>query len=47
MTFGVLLQIYGEPQASTAELGSTPRPPVKSVVALIATGLKARPPNDS
>jgi hypothetical protein len=47
MTFGVLLQVYGEPQAATAELGRTPCPPAESVVSFIATGLKAHPSNDS
>ncbi|MGY0489309.1 TetR/AcrR family transcriptional regulator [Streptomyces sp. WG-D5] len=41
MTFDLLLQLYGEPQSATAELGGTPRPPVDTVIAFVAAGLNA------
>ncbi|MEV5983249.1 helix-turn-helix domain-containing protein [Streptomyces sp. NPDC052114] len=47
MTFDLLLQLYGEPQAPAAELGRTPRPSTRSVTSFIAAGLNARPPIDS
>ncbi|WP_306321962.1 MULTISPECIES: TetR/AcrR family transcriptional regulator [unclassified Streptomyces] len=43
MTFDLLLQLYGEPQSATAELGGTPRPPVDTVIAFVTAGLNARP----
>lgn len=46
MAFDLLLQLYGEPQAATAELGRVPRPPAASVVAFISAGLGARSPDD-
>ncbi|MCX4832220.1 TetR/AcrR family transcriptional regulator [Streptomyces sp. NBC_00006] len=41
MTFDLLLQLYGEPQLATAELGGTPRPPAEAVIAFVAAGLNA------
>ncbi|MFJ9174798.1 TetR/AcrR family transcriptional regulator [Streptomyces sp. NPDC102360] len=41
MTFDLLLQLYGEPQLATAELGGTPRPPADTVIAFVAAGLNA------
>ncbi|MET8472730.1 TetR/AcrR family transcriptional regulator [Streptomyces sp. NPDC006422] len=41
MTFDLLLQLYGEPQLATAELGGTPRPPVEAVIAYVTAGLDA------
>ncbi|MFJ2093289.1 TetR/AcrR family transcriptional regulator [Streptomyces sp. NPDC087901] len=46
MTFDLLLQIYGEPQADDADLGRAPRPPVGSVVSFVAAGLNASPSPD-
>ncbi|WP_425840853.1 TetR/AcrR family transcriptional regulator [Streptomyces fractus] len=43
MTFDLLLQLYGEPQLATAELGGTPRPPADTVIAFVAAGLNAPP----
>ncbi|MER5438236.1 helix-turn-helix domain-containing protein [Streptomyces sp. NPDC002790] len=43
MTFDLLLQLYGEPQLATAELGGTPRPSADTVIAFVAAGLNTRP----
>lgn len=43
MTFDLLLQLYGEPQLATADLGGTPRPPADTVIAFVTAGLDARP----
>ncbi|MFJ2770988.1 TetR/AcrR family transcriptional regulator [Streptomyces sp. NPDC087300] len=42
MTFDLLLQLYGEPLAATAELGSVPRPPLDAVVSFVSAGLDGR-----